>query len=153
MTPETLIDSIGDEIGLSRWFTLEQARIDAFADVTEDDQFIHTDPARAAQTPFGGPIAHGFLTLSMLSAMTYDALPPLAGEAMGVNYGFDRIRFVSPVPAGARIRARFTLVTARPVGDAAWELGIDVVVEIDGQVRPALVAHWLQRRLMTARDS
>lgn len=81
---------IGQEIGVSRWITVDQARIDAFAEITEDRQFIHIDPVAAAHTPFGGTIAHGFLTLSLLSAMTYDAVPPLEGVVMGVNYGFDK---------------------------------------------------------------
>jgi len=96
-------------MGQFDWFTLDQDRINAFAKVTEDEQFIHVNPVAAADTPFGGPIAHGFLTLSMLSAMTCDALAPLHGAVMGVNYGFDSIRFISPVPAGARIRGAFTL--------------------------------------------
>ena len=92
---------IGQEIGVSRWITVDQARIDAFAEITEDRQFIHIDPVAAAHTPFGGTIAHGFLTLSLLSAMTYDAVPPLEGVVMGVNYGFDKLRFLAPVPAGS----------------------------------------------------
>ena len=95
----------GTETGLSRWFTIDQQRIDAFAEITEDRQFIHIDPEAARATPFGGPIAHGFLTLAMFSALAMDALPRLEGLAMGVNYGFDKLRFLSPVPAGARIRA------------------------------------------------
>ena len=99
----------GQDIGTSRWFTVDQAMIDGFADVTHDHQFIHVDPAAAAQTPFGGTIAHGFLTLSLLSAMVYDAVPPIEGVTMGVNYGFDRVRFVSPVKVDARVRGHFTL--------------------------------------------
>src|SRR5579862_3131717 len=97
----------GGEPLVSRWFVLDQPRIDAFAEVTEDRQFIHIDPEGARATPFGGAIAHGFLTLSMLSALAMDALPRIEGRAMGVNYGFDKVRFVSPVRAGARIRGRF----------------------------------------------
>ena len=96
---------VGQEIGVSRWITVDQARIDAFAEVTEDRQFIHIDPEAARATPFGGTIAHGFLTLSLLSAMTYDAVPPLEGVVMGVNYGFDKLRFLAPVLAG-RIEAK-----------------------------------------------
>ncbi|MGB1753520.1 MAG: MaoC family dehydratase, partial [Paracoccaceae bacterium] len=90
-------DHIGKKIGTSRWFTIDQSRIDAFADVTEDHQFIHIDPEKAAETPFGQTVAHGFLTLSMLSAMSYDAIPRIEGLKMGVNYGFNKIRFVTPV--------------------------------------------------------
>lgn len=150
MHPNDLFAQIGTQMGQSDWFTLDQSRIDEFAKITEDEQFIHVDPVAAAQTPFGGTIAHGFLTLSMLSAMTYDALAPLDGEAMGVNYGFDRIRFISPVPAGARIRGLFTLAAVREVKPDEWELGFDVTVEIDGQARPALAARWLQRRYLSA---
>src|ERR1700722_15621177 len=109
ITIERLQAKIGAETGVSRWFEISQTRIDAFAEVTEDMQFIHVDPAAARATPFGGTIAHGFLTLSMLSAIAYDALPRLAGLAMGVNYGFDKLRFVTPVRAGSRIRGRFKL--------------------------------------------
>ena len=102
--------SVGKEIGVSRWIAIDQSRIDAFGKLTEDLYFIHMDPERAKkETPFGGAIAHGFLTLSMLSAMAYDALPDLEGRTMGMNYGFDKIRFLSPVPAGSRVRAHFVV--------------------------------------------
>ncbi len=101
---------IGREAGASSWITLDQAVIDRFADLTGDRQFIHVDPGRAAaETPFGGTIAHGFLTLSLLSRMGAEALPPLAGRVRGINYGFDRVRFLAPVPAGGRVRGRFVL--------------------------------------------
>ena len=109
MTLNDLRALVGKQIGLSDWITVDQARIDAFAAVTEDHQFIHVDPARAAQTPFGGTIAHGFLTLSLLSAMHYNAIPDIAGTLHAVNYGFERIRFLSPVRSGVRIRGRFVL--------------------------------------------
>jgi acyl dehydratase len=141
----------GREVGVSRWFRVDQARIDAFAALCEDDQWIHTDPERArAETPFGGAIAHGFLTLSLLSAIAYDAQPALKGMRMSVNYGFDRIRFLAPVPAGARIRGRFALrsVEERAPGEVtvAW----DVTVEIEGAEKPALAAIWLNRRYLDA---
>src|SRR5665213_2409439 len=104
-----LIGLAGTETGVSKWFTIDQKRIDAFAEITEDRQFIHVDPDAARATPFGGTIAHGFLTLSMFSAFASDALPRIDGLAMGVNYGFEKLRFLSPVPAGARIRGRFRL--------------------------------------------
>ncbi|MCO6381547.1 MaoC family dehydratase [Oceanicola sp. 502str15] len=141
---------IGEELGVSRWFTIDQPRIDAFADLTEDHQFIHTDPARAAATPFGTTIAHGFLTLSMLSAMAYDGQPEVEGQTMGINYGFERIRFLSPVPSGARIRARFTLaeLTEKRPGDVtlAW----DVTMEAEGATKPVVVARWLNKKYMEA---
>ena len=134
---------IGQEIGVSRWITVDQTRIDAFAEITEDRQFIHIDPAAAAQTPFGGTIAHGFLTLSLLSAMTYDAVPPLQGVVMGVNYGFDRLRFLAPVPAGSKVRGRFKLMSAEDKGGGRWLLKHEVTVEIQGAEKPALIAEWL----------
>ena len=133
---------------VSRWFVIDQARIDAFADVIEDHQFIHVDPERAAATRFGGTIAHGFLTLSMLSAMAYDAIP--LTEALSVNYGFDRIRFLSPVPAGARVRGRFTVARIEERAPGETTLHWDVTVEVEGAGRPALAARWLSRRYAAA---
>jgi acyl dehydratase len=121
-----------------------QADIDAFADVTRDHQFIHVDEARArAETEFGGTIAHGFLTLSLLSSFAYEALPVVAKRRMGVNYGFERVRFLSPVRAGARVRARFVLagVTRRRAHEIL--LRYAVTVEIEGGDKPALAAEWL----------
>ncbi|MGV9006311.1 MAG: MaoC family dehydratase [Brevundimonas sp.] len=141
--PAALAGLVGTEVGVSRWITVDQARIDAFAEITEDRQFIHIDPVAAAKTPFGGTIAHGFLTLSLLSAMTYDAVPPLAGVVMGVNYGFDKVRFLAPVPAGSNVRGRFRLVSAEDKGGGRWLLKHEVTVEIEGGDKPALVAEWL----------
>jgi acyl dehydratase len=134
---------IGREIGVSRWFEIDQARIDAFADITEDRQFIHVDPERAKQTPLGGTIAHGFLTLSLASAMSYDCVPPLEGVAMGLNYGFDKLRFLAPVPAGSKVRGRFRLLSADDKGGGRWLLKHELTVEIEGADKPALVAEWL----------
>ncbi|HYC25132.1 MAG TPA: MaoC family dehydratase [Roseiarcus sp.] len=134
---------IGTETGLSRWFTIDQRRIDAFADVTEDHQFIHVDPVAAAATPFAGTIAHGFLTLSMLSALAMDALPRIEGVAMGVNYGFDKLRFIAPVPSGSRIRGRFVLRGIAQRSSVEYQARSDVTVEIEGASKPALVAEWL----------
>jgi len=140
---------IGKEVGTSRWFEISQAKIDAFADVTEDWQFIHVDPARTkAETPFDSTIAHGFLTVSMLSAMVYDAIPRIEGTAMGVNYGFDKLRFLSPVPSGSRIRAVFTLIDVdeRKAGELTFKY--QVTVEIEGSSLPALAAEWLSRQYL-----
>ena len=139
-------DHIGKKIGTSRWFTIDQSRIDAFADVTEDHQFIHIDPEKAAETPFGHTVAHGFLTLSMLSAMSYDAIPRIEGLKMGVNYGFNKIRFVTPVAAGAKVRAHFTL--QRSTVEKPGELTniVDLSIEIEGSDRPAIVAEWISRQ-------
>lgn len=134
---------LGQELGVSRWFTIDQARIDAFADVTEDHQFIHVDPARAAATPFGGTVAHGFLSLSMLAAMAFDAQPSIAGRAMAVNYGFDRVRMLTPVRSGARVRGRFVLREIIDRGPKEIMTKSEATVEIDGSPKPALVAEWI----------
>lgn len=139
---------VGQEAGVSRWFTLDQTRIDAFAEVTEDHQYLHVDPERAATTPFGGTIAHGFLTLSLLAPMAQDALPKIAGAVMGVNYGFDQIRFLAPARSGARIRGRFVLASATPKGSDRWLLKHSVTVEIEGETKPALAAEWLSMRVI-----
>ncbi|MEM9048817.1 MAG: MaoC family dehydratase [Pseudomonadota bacterium] len=146
ITLATLAGQEGAEIGVSRWFALAQEQINRFAALTEDAYFIHTDPARArAETPFGGTVAHGFFTLSFLSAMSYDALPEVAGKRMQVNYGFDRIRFVAPVPAGARIRGRFALSRCQWAGGEEATLTYGVTVEIADAERPAVVADWVAR--------
>lgn len=145
--------SQGSEIGVSKWFTVDQSQIDAFADVTADYQYIHIDPKRAAQTPFGGTIAHGFLSLSMLSAMSQDCVPRVEGVAMSVNYGFERIRFVSPVPVGARIRGRFVLDRFEELKPDQFTVTLNVTVEIDGNPKPALVATWIGRHYLGATGS
>ncbi len=141
---ETLLASAGKEVGLSPWRVVTQHMIDLFAAATDDHQFIHCDPERAAaETPFGGTIAHGFLSLSLLSAMTFETLPPLEKSKMGVNHGFDQVRFLAPVKTGSRIRTRFVLadVKARPSG---WvQMMHDVTIEIEGSAKPALTARWL----------
>ena len=143
-----LKEMIGEETGVSRWFEIDQARIDAFAAVTEDRQFIHVDPVGAKASPFGATIAHGFLTLAMLSAMADDALPPVAGLAVSVNYGFDRVRFVAPVKAGARVRGRFALAEATQRAPREWLTRYEARVEIEGADKPALVAQWLTMIVM-----
>ena len=143
---------IGTEVGVSKWIEIDQERIDAFADATEDWQFIHVNPEAAAQTPFGGTIAHGFLTLSLMSAMTYDANPPLDGVVMGVNYGFDKLRFIAPVRAGSKVRGRFKLLSAENKGSAdgvtRWLIKHEVTVEIEGAEKPALIAEWLGMQMV-----
>ena len=147
LTPSDLSENVGETF-VSHWFVVDQARIDAFATVTEDDQFIHVDPEKAAETPFGGTVAHGFLTLSLLSPMAYNALPKVSGAAMGVNYGFDRVRFLHPVRSGARVRGRFTLATVLQRSEREWQLVYDVTIEIDGVHKPALAATWLTMQVM-----
>lgn len=147
VSADDMAASVGREVGVSRWFKIDQARIDAFADVIEDWQFIHVDEARArAESPFGGTIAHGFLSVSLLSAMFYDAVPTVAGRTMGVNYGFDRLRFLAPVPCGSKVRGRFTLKSAEERRPGELTMVLDTIVEIDGEERPALAAEWLTRQ-------
>jgi len=143
ITIEELAERVGGEPFVSGWFAIAQARIDAFAEVTEDRQFIHIDPEKALATPFGGTVAHGFLTLSMLSMLAKDALPTISGVAMGVNYGFDRVRFVTPVRAGARVRGRFKLVGATRRSPQEWLMTHEASVEIEGAPKPAIAAQWL----------
>ena len=134
---------IGDEVGVSGWIRLGQARIEQFADATEDRQFIHIDPAAAAQTPFGGTIAHGFLTLSLLSRMGAEAMLLPEGAQMAINYGLDRVRFLAPVRSGKRVRGRFTLDSAEEKGPGQVLLRHGVTVEIEGEDKRALSAVWL----------
>ena len=140
---------IGQEVGVSRWIEVSQARIDAFADCTEDHQFIHVDPEAARATPFGGTIAHGFLTLSLASAMSYDAVRPLDGVVMGVNYGFDKLRFLAPVPVGSKVRGRFKLLSAEDKGGGRWLIKHELTVEIEGGDKPALIAEWLGMQMVS----
>jgi acyl dehydratase len=138
---------VGRDIGVSQWIEVTQAKIDAFAEITGDRQFIHIDPERAArETPFGGAIAHGFLTLSLLSAMGQDVVPRVEGLAMGVNYGFDKLRFLSPVPAGSRVRGRFFLIEAEERAPGELTMKFKVDVEIEGGQKQALAAEWITRQ-------
>ncbi|MGY4625061.1 MaoC family dehydratase [Bradyrhizobium sp. USDA 4486] len=135
---------VGKEIGVSSWHLVDQARIDTYADVIEDHQFIHVDPERAKkETAFGTTIAHGFLTMSLLSIMSYEVMPVIAGTTMGVNYGFDRLRFISPVRSGKRVRGRFVLAEAKLRKPGELQSRTNVTVEIEGEDKPALVADWL----------
>ena len=134
---------VGSEIGVSDWITVDQARIDAFADATEDRQFIHVDETMARQTPFGGTIAHGFLSLSLLSRMAADVMLAPDTLKMGVNYGLDRVRFVSSVKAGSQVRGRFVLDSAEEKAPGQLLTRHTVTVEIEGEAKPALTAQWL----------
>jgi acyl dehydratase len=134
---------IGQEVGVSSWITIDQARIDRFADATEDRQFIHVDPDAAAQSVFGGTIAHGFLSLSLLSRMGAEAMAVPDGLKMAVNYGLDRVRFLATVPSGARVRGRFTLDSVEEKAPGQILLRHTVKVEIEGEKKPALTAVWL----------
>jgi acyl dehydratase len=145
--PTATLDEIrarlGEEVGVSDWILVDQPRIDAFAEVTEDRQFIHVDPEAAARTPFGGTVAHGFLTLSLLSRMAAEAMLRPDGVRMGVNYGFDRVRFMAPVRSGKRVRGRFTLTAFDEKRPGQYQFVHNVTVEIEGEDKPALVADWI----------
>ena len=149
ITPQELQTKAGQNIGTSEWVLVDQDMINKFADATGDHQFIHIDEEKAKLTPFGGTIAHGFLTLSLASAMSYDAVKPLEGVVMGVNYGFDKLRFLAPVPAGSRIRGRFRLLSAEDKGGGRWLLKHELTVEIEGGDKPALIAEWLGMQMVS----
>ena len=134
---------IGQEAGASSWIIIDQARIDAFADATEDRQFIHVDAADAALTPFGGTIAHGFLSLSLLSRMGAEAMLMPDGTKMAINYGLDRVRFLAPVRSGKRVRGRFTLDSVEEKAPGQILMRHTVTVDIEGEDKPALSAVWL----------
>ena len=141
--PSELAALVGQQVATSGWLTIDQDRIDAFADATGDHQWIHVDRERARQTPAGTTIAHGFLTLSLISALMRDGVE-IGGLRMAINYGLNRVRFVSPVPSGSRVRAMVSLKAANDVAggvQATW----DVTVEREGHEKPALVAEWLVR--------
>jgi acyl dehydratase len=140
---EDIQSKVGTEVGVSDWIPIDQARIDAFAEITEDPQFIHIDPEAAAKTPFGGTVAHGFLTLSLLSRMAADAMLRPENVRMGVNYGFERVRFMAPVRSGKRVRGRFTLARFEEKKPGQWQFVHNVAVEIEGEEKPALVADWI----------
>lgn len=144
ITLEAYQAMVGKEIGVSSWHLIDQPRIDTYAGVTEDHQFIHVDPERAKrETAFGTTIAHGFLTMSMMSVMSYEVMPAIAGTTMGVNYGFDKLRFISPVRSGRRVRGRFVLAEAKLRKAGELQSRTNVTVEIEGEDKPALVAEWL----------
>ena len=134
---------VGQEIGVSPWIVVDQPAIDTFAEVTGDHQFIHVDPERAAATPFGGTVAHGFLTLSLLSQMAGHVMLVPEGTKMGVNYGFERVRFIAPVRSGKRVRGRFVLSSLEEKRPGQLQFVHQVTVEIEGEEKPALTADWL----------
>jgi acyl dehydratase len=136
-------EKVGAEIGVSDWILVDQGAIDRFADVTQDHQFIHVDAHAAAKTPFGGTVAHGFLTLSLLSRMAADVLLVPEGMKMGVNYGFEKVRFLAPVHSGKRVRGRFTLASMDEKRPGQYQFVHNVTVEIEGEDKPALIADWI----------
>ena len=145
--PVATIDEIkakvGEEVGISDWILIDQARIDRFAGVTEDHQFIHVDPEAAAKTPFGGTVAHGFLTLSLLSRMAADVMLRPEQIRLGVNYGFERVRFMAPVRSGKKVRGRFRLDRFEEKKPGQYQFVHQVTVEIEGEDKPALIADWI----------
>jgi len=143
-TIRELESRVGQEVGVSPWVEITQERIDTFAKAIEDFQWIHVDPARAKSSPFGGTIAHGFLTLSLLSHLSEQTFA-FSDRRMGINYGLNRVRFTSPVPVGSRVRARFTLLKFENIEGNGVQVTWNATVEIDGAKKPALVAEWLGR--------
>jgi acyl dehydratase len=141
---DELRDAAGTELGVSDWVTVEQSRVDLFAEATDDHQWIHVDPARAAEGPFGTTIAHGFLSLSLLPALLAQVYR-IDGTRMGVNYGLNRARFTAPVPVGSQVRASVELLEVSDVTGGV-QLTTRVTVQIAGSERPALVAEWITRQ-------
>jgi acyl dehydratase len=136
---------VGGEVGVGDWMEITQDRVDAFADVTDDHQWIHQAGDAADNGPFGGPIAHGFLTLSLFTPLTASVVGPLGdGAAMVINYGFDRIRFISPIPVGSRIRARVRLLEVTPLENGV-QLKNEITIELEGSEKPAVVGEHLVR--------
>jgi len=147
ITVDQLQNMQGKKIGISPWIQLPQSMLNQFADITNDHQFIHVDTERAGtESPFGGTIAHGFLTLSQLTQMAESTLPVIKGVRMSINYGFDRIRFITPVRSDARVRAHFTLEYAEERTLGEWTLQHNITVEIEHHERPALSALWITRQ-------
>ena len=142
LTREELFGLVGQELGTSDWFQFDQDRINKFADVTEDRQFIHVDPARAADSPFGGTIVHGMLTLSLIVHLCENFVPAIEGVRMVINYGFDRVRFATPVKADGRVRAVVMLKDAKERSGQIL-VKAKITIEVEGKSKPALIAEWL----------
>lgn len=140
ITPENLTTLIGKELEPSSWMEITQERVNRFADATDDHQFIHVDPEKAAQTPFGGPIAHGFLTLSLIPHLTAEKAINPEGLVMGINYGSDKVRFLQPVRVGSRIRAHQKILDVDEKSPGQWLIRTSVTIEIENEEKPALVA-------------
>ncbi len=136
-------ESIGADMGTTEWILIDQDRINAFADCTDDRQFIHVDPENAAKTPFGSTIAHGFLSLSMLSYFASSVGCAFENMVMGINYGFDKVRFLAPVKVNKRIRANARLLDVQEKKPGHFLIKQEVTIEIEGETTPALIAEWL----------
>jgi acyl dehydratase len=142
MQLQDMVAKVGEDIGTSEWIVVDQARIDQFAETTGDHQFIHVNPEMAKATPFGGTIAHGFLTLSLLSKMMDTAVEKPA-VTMSVNYGFNKVRFLTPVKSGKRIRGHFKLLELTEKRPGQWQQTVEATVEIEDEAKPCLVAEWI----------
>lgn len=144
MTPQDMQARVGQQLGTSEWIEITQDRINKFADATDDHQFIHVNEEMAKMTPFGGTIAHGFLTLSMLPHLIAKSdVPTPEGVKMGVNYGGNKVRFLTPVRAGKRIRGVFKLLELEEKRPGQWQQVIELTVEIEGEAKPAMIAEWI----------
>ena len=144
MTPQDLEGRIGETIGTSEWLLVDQAMIDKFAEATGDHQFIHVNPQMAAMTPFGGTIAHGFLTLSLIPVLTEKSdIEKPEGLKMALNYGGNRVRFLKPVRSGKQVRAHFKLVGMEQKRPGQWEQTVEITLEIEGEDKPGYVAEWI----------
>ncbi|GAB7038787.1 MULTISPECIES: MaoC family dehydratase [Catenuloplanes] len=143
-SPGALAAAAGEHLGHSEWTEVDQSRISTFAEATGDDQWIHVDPARAATGPFGTTIAHGYLTLSLIPALSWQVYR-VDGVRMGINYGLDRVRFPAPLPAGSRVRAGVQLLTVTPVANGALQIAAEVTIEREGGTKPVCVAQTLSR--------
>jgi acyl dehydratase len=142
--PQNLVDLVGSEIGVSDWMTIDQDRVNQFADATDDHQWIHVDPDMAKAGPFGGTIAHGFLTLSLVVTLAGQVDLDLGSPKMGINYGLEKVRFPAPVPVGSRIRARVKLVSVAEVS-GGLQVNRLVTIEVEGGDKPAMVAETVSR--------
>ena len=144
VSKEELFGMVGQHVGTSEWMLIDQDRVNKFAEATGDFQFIHVDPERAKLTPFGGPIAHGFLSLSLLPVLTAQAdLPRLDGIKMGVNYGGNKTRFIAPVKVGKRVRGHFKMLSLEEKRPGQFQQTMEFTLEIEGEDKPALMAEWI----------
>ena len=144
MTPQDIAAKVGEPLGTSEWVEISQERIDQFAEATGDHQFIHVNPEMAKMTPFGGTIAHGFLTLSMIPYLSANSdIPRPDGVKMGVNYGGNKTRFINPVRSGKRIRGHWKLLEMAEKRPGQWQQTVEITIEIEGEEKPALIAEWI----------
>jgi len=144
VTKEEMLAFVGKDIGTSEWLQIDQDRVNKFAEATGDFQFIHVDPEKAKLTPFGGPIAHGFLSLSLLPVLMAEAdLPRMDGVKMGVNYGGNKTRFIAPVKVGKRVRGHFKMLELEEKRPGQWQQTVEFTLEIEGEDKPALMAEWV----------